>query len=312
MNKFIRFLSLLVIMAMMTLTVGCEQEEEYENVYPTEDEYVLFFVSNDSTSLVPKVAKFDKSESVRAQMNKMINRLTADISAMDYKSCLPQNVSYLSGQLEEKSATINLSSGFYEAPKSTALLCEAAFVKSLTQIDGIDNVSFAVGSQPLMNGEQVVGALTADSFADSDARNDVNQVQYVTIYFTNVTGDRLEPIRIPINVSGHNSAEKLVLERLIAGTTERGYYNTIPKDTKLLSVSTKDGICYVDFSKEFMTMPENVLDQTVIYSVVNSLCELSTVSKVSFTIEGEQQELYNGNVVFNQLFERNLDLVDVE
>ena len=35
------------------------------------------------------------------------------------------------------------------------------------------------------------------------------------------------------------------------GTDEKGYYNTIPEGTKLLSVSTKDGVCYVDFNKEF-------------------------------------------------------------
>ncbi|MCR4717200.1 MAG: GerMN domain-containing protein [Lachnospiraceae bacterium] len=314
MNKKFTSLLFVFLLPMMLIFSGCgeKEEEAKETLYPASDEYVLYYVNNDSTSLVPKLTTFDKSESVRTQMNKMINKLTGDASNLEYKSCLPQNVSYLNVQYDDVTVTISLSSTFYDAPASAALLCEASFVKSLTQIEGVDNVAFSVGSQPLMNGENVVGALTADSFADSDARNDVNQVQYVTIYFTNVTGDRLEPLRIPINVSGHNSAEELVLERLIAGTSERGYYSTIPKDTKLLSVSTKDSVCYVDFSEEFMTMPENVLDQTVIYSVVNSLCELSTVSKVSFTIEGEQQELYNGNVVFNQLFERNLDLVDVD
>ena len=302
---------LLMLIIPVFLMFGCGEDiSKDERVVPKSDEYILYYVSNDSTSLVKKTVTFNKDESARSQMDKMIDKLTADVSTVDYKSCLPQNVSYLNDQLDEGAATINLSSSFYEAPASSALLCEAAFVRSLVQIEGINTVSFTVGSQPLMQDDKIVGALTADSFVDSDARNDINQVQYVTVYFTNVTGDRLEPIRFPINVSGHKSAEELVIERLIAGTSERGYYNTIPKGTELLSVSTKDSVCYVDFSKEFMTMPENVLDQTVIYSVVNSLCELSTVSKVSFTIEGEQQDLYNGNVVFNQLFERNLDLVD--
>ena len=59
-----------------------------------------------------------------------------------------------------------------------------------------------------------------------------------------------------------------------------------------------------------INLKDNVKDQVVIYSVVNSLCELPTVSKVSFTINGKQQKLYNGNVVFDQLFERNLDIVE--
>ena len=46
-----------------------------------------------------------------------------------------------------------------------------------------------------------------------------------------------------------------------------------------------------------------------IYSVVNTLVELSTINKVQFSIDGEQVLTYNDSVNFGESFERNLDIV---
>lgn len=85
---------------------------------------------------------------------------------------------------------------------------------------------------------------------------------------------------------------------------------TIPDGTELLNVSTKDGICYVDFNEKFMDKMEGIKDEVVIYSVVNSLVELSTINKVQFTINGEIKKNYREGISFDGLFERNLDLVE--
>lgn len=41
-----------------------------------------------------------------------------------------------------------------------------------------------------------------------------------------------------------------------------------------------------------MNMQADVSSGVVVYSIVNTLCELSDVNKVQFTIDGEQQEIY--------------------
>ena len=52
MNKLVKYFAFFMVMVMVSLTCGCEEEETYENVYPAEDEYVLYFVSNDGENLV--------------------------------------------------------------------------------------------------------------------------------------------------------------------------------------------------------------------------------------------------------------------
>lgn len=228
-------------------------------------------------------------------------------------------------EYHSETVSITLSVNFRDAVPAAKILCKAAIVKSLTQINGVDAVSFVIdvpevdwdtvntegtGAIAPVDGSQSVETYTADSFVGDVINTDDHQVQDVKIYFTTVSGDRLQAISIPINMSSNVSPEQQVIEELISGTNEKGYYPTIPAGTSLVSVSTKDGVCYVDFTEDFMKLDTNVMDQIVLYSVVNSLCELPTVNKVAFTIQGEQQELYNGNIEFNKMFEHNLDLVD--
>ena len=87
--------------------------------------------------------------------------------------------------------------------------------------------------------------------------------------------------------------------------------SVIPKGTVLNKVSIQDGICYVDFSEEFMKISEGISPEVTIYSVVNSLTELSNVHKVQFLIDGTIQKTY-GNLEFASYFERNLDIIEGE
>ncbi|WP_337473760.1 GerMN domain-containing protein, partial [Jutongia sp.] len=63
---------------------------------------------------------------------------------------------------------------------------------------------------------------------------------------------------------------------------------------------------------EFLKKRTNISAETTIYSVVDTLAELSNINKVQFSINGEQVLLYNDTIDFGSAFERNLDIVDQE
>jgi germination protein M len=85
--------------------------------------------------------------------------------------------------------------------------------------------------------------------------------------------------------------------------------DAVPPDTVLNSTTIRDNICYVDLSSEFTEMVPGVSSDVVIYSIVNTLCELSNVNKVQFLIDGEPQETYGETIDFYLPFERKLDFV---
>ena len=103
-----------------------------------------------------------------------------------------------------------------------------------------------------------------------------------------------------------------MVRQLIAGPLpeETGMQSAMPHGTIINKVTKKDGICYLDLNGMFLEDLPGVTDEVVIYSIVNSLAEISGISKVQFMVNGEVQKKYRENIPFDGLFERNLDLVN--
>ena len=78
-----------------------------------------------------------------------------------------------------------------------------------------------------------------------------------------------------------------------------------------MAVTTKDGVCYVNLSKEFLVKQGNLTDEVVLYSFVNSLTELSNVNKVQFMIDSETEISFGEHSYLNTPFERDLELIEV-
>ena len=87
-------------------------------------------------------------------------------------------------------------------------------------------------------------------------------------------------------------------------------YPTINPATKVVSVTVSDGTCYVNLDKEFLTQIYKVDANVTIYSIVNSLVELSDVNRVQISINGETDLSYKESIPLATVFERNLELVE--
>ena len=158
-----------------------------------------------------------------------------------------------------------------------------------------------------------LGIMTADMFVDNEGEQ-MNSYEKVTIrlYFANETGDGLIPINRELvhNIDVSNiSMEKLVVEQLIAGPANDESYPTINPDTKLLGVTVKDGICYVNLDSIFLTPVNQVTSDVTIYSITNSLVELSNINKVQISIDGKKDVKFRDKYNLTTIFERNLQLL---
>ena len=91
---------------------------------------------------------------------------------------------------------------------------------------------------------------------------------------------------------------------------ENQLFRCVSADTKLVRVTVKDDICYVDFDAEILNKPAGITDEAVVYSIVNSLVELPEINKVQFTINGQKTATFTEGMIFDISFERNLDIVE--
>ena len=100
-----------------------------------------------------------------------------------------------------------------------------------------------------------------------------------------------------------------MVEILIAGPEGKEIYPTLDPDTRILSVTDTDGVCYVNLSSEFLNAVGKVTPEVTLYSIVNSLAELKDVHRVQFMVNGDSQVLYREMIRLDNSFSRNLDIV---
>lgn len=303
-NKLISYI--LVIVMMTSVCTGCEKKTREK----TADEIYLYYANKDHTKLVstiykPKESKtIDKVDEVLEQMNKTSKKL-------NIVTAKPENVKISNFTLYDKTLTIDFSTSYNEMSKVTELLCRSAIVLTITQLSEIDYVLFTVEGQPLsVDGNEPLGSMKAEDFVD-DGDSNINSFQSldVVLYYASSDGKSL----LPTDYSGvyykNTSLEKLIIEQLIKGPKESQYQRTLPSNIKLLSVLTKDGICYVNFDSSFLTEKIDISPELEIYSIVNSLAELSYINKVQISINGETNVKFKDSISLEYTFTRNLDLV---
>lgn len=306
---------LLTITIFICSFTGCGRQKEEEETAHT---YEIYYLNSEETKLVPETYKAQKVsfDDLIRELLQAMDQSPADLALrkvalddIEIKKIEADN----KGQL-----TIDFGSSYRKMEAVREILYRAAVVKTLCQINGVEFIQFYVEGQPLtdQNEKKVIGFMSADNFIDNTGK-ETNYYQNVSmvLYFANKNGDKLKETHVTRVYNGTVTMEQLVIQQLLAGTETMeelgvGYYNTIPKGTSLIKTTTKEGIAYVDFTSEFLVKREGLSDEVVVYSIVNSLAELSSVNKVQFTIDGLSVEKFGDGMQFDGIFERNLDIVE--
>lgn len=314
MKRYIIILSLL--MGIATIISGCSDNSKNKEVIdPATPGYIkLYFINPESTKLVAKdyVLELEEKRPVESKIQNIINALSTQKELASYKAVINDSYNYLGCTVYDTYVSLNFDDGYTRMEASTEVLVRAALVKSVIQLPEVSSVEITVNGQPIADGYgQVIGIMNEDSFVEKNGSDgSYNQYGDVTLYFANTKGNKLKEYPLQMEVSNNAPIEQLIIEQLIAGPYRDGYQNTIPKETKVLKTSVKDGICYVNLNQAFLDAMPEVKDEITIYAIVNSLVDLPTVNKVQFTIDGKKMEKYREILPFDGIFERKLDLVE--
>ena len=124
------------------------------------------------------------------------------------------------------------------------------------------------------------------------------------IYFLDDQTASLVPERRQYNTKNKQERPEWVLNQLIRGPKRLELQRTIPKGTKLLSISIENEVAYVNFSKEFKSKHQGGLipEAQTIDSVLLTLTQpmLGHIKKVQFLVEGEKLHTFAGHAKFDE------------
>ena len=132
---------------------------------------------------------------------------------------------------------------------------------------------------------------------------ELHLMEHQVYFFDDQTGS-LVPERRLYNMKNKQEGPEWVLTQLIKGPKRRELQRTIPKGTKLLSISIEDGVAYVNFSNEFKSEHQGglVREAQTIDSIFLTLTQpmLGRIKKVQFLVEGEKLHSFAGYVDFDE------------
>ena len=295
-----RILFFIAVLLLAIGIIGCKNQDE-EKV--SSGEYWVYYLDKDKLSLVKEDYEpcATKTDEVVAEL---LDKLTKP-SEKDNYSVFQKKFSVMEVIVDEKVAYIHFTDDYLQMNDVQEVLFRTAVVKTIGQVKGIEYVSFYVREQPLTNDAgNVVGLMSPSDFIDDLEENfDEAQFAEVNLYFSDSTGQNLVVKEKVIAFKNNITLEQAVIEKLIAGAGMDGTKNTLPKGLKVLSVSVKDGICYVNFNSVFLDTIVDVSADVTIYSIVNSLCELPNIKKVQILVEGSSNKTFRDKYPLTTIFE---------
>lgn len=301
---------ILICILAICVCSSCGKDEKYEGYY-------IFGIDANET----KVA-YEKytphSENTTGLIKEFLEKMSTEQEDMHIKKAIPDDVivdDYVVS--EEGSLSVYFNSSYGNYTGVLEILRRAAIVKTLCQIPDITGVQFYIAGQPLTGSNmETIGIMYAEDFIDNTGgETSYKQNATLNMYFSDYRGTSLVEVPVEITYDAAIPLEQLAIEQLmkgpysIEGVSRNTVLPTIPEGTRLNKVTVKENTCYVDFSSDFLNKRKAITADVAIYSVVNTLVELSTINKVQFSIEGEQVLEYSDTVKFGEPFERNLDLV---
>lgn len=296
----------ILLLTIPLLMAGCRKQQQVD-----ESGYRIWYINQDETCLKYENKEL-QSKNEEGLLREMMEVMRETPTDDELKPVIPEDVTLLDFDFEHNQLYLDFSPEYKKMPKVYEVLCRAAIVRTMGQIDGVEYVDFQVNGEPLTDLEgKEIGLMNEDQFIEN-AGEEINAYKTadLTLYFANKAGDKLVGQRVAMEYNSNISLEKLIVEQLIAGPPFEGAYPTIPSETKLLNISIKDKICYVNLDEGFLGTGYNVIESIPVYSIVNSLIENTDAQKVQISINGESNRMFRESINFDTIFEKNEGLIE--
>ena len=298
--------------ALLFLFSGCGRNAQEET--ESGQAFEVYYLNREETTLSSETVYLDEELTQDEQISALLTALQTAPEDVSLKASAGTSFQINGYKVDEGQLNIDVDESYRKLPATTEVLVRASLVRTFVQAEGINHILMTVAGESLTDTSgTAVGPMTADTFIDNagDAINP-NEMVTLTLYFANETGDRLVETTRTLEYNSNISVERLVVDCLVNGPDTDQAFPTINPNTKVLGVTVRDGICYVNFDSTFLTGAYDIVPELTVYSIVNSLVEGTEADQVQITINGESDNTYMEAVDLSRPLEEDMDWVAAE
>ena len=318
MKKIISLILVIVLtLSMVCALNGCKKKADNNNI-------LIYYTNNTADELIYKSTKINTKDIetidlIQVLLDKMFN---SKLEEKSYYSVKPNDVEINSITFKDGVVSIDFNYEYLKMTNVREIIFRAGVVLTLIQAPNVTGVIFTVENVPITNNSnEPIGMMTKDVFVNVLLNDEgmLKQTTELKVYFANEDNTKL--VSVPYIFSIDNSSvsmEEYLITKLIEGpqaNTEANNKDSVIDITKinptlnpnvtLISVVTTEGICYINFGADFLEQHLQISDELMIYSIVNTVCQLPYVSSVQFLIEGKKDVKLHKTISFAEKFKYN-------
>ena len=273
----------------------------------------IYYTDSEGVSLVGKGVKI-KGKTQKEQIEEILNTIQKNTDNIDYRSPFVKGVKVKKWSLKNGTLTLDFNRAYQKMSATEEIVLRAAVVQSVGQVSGVNSVLFTINGESLedQNGQEIGYMQPSDFVQNTGTSLHSYQNETFLLYYGNKQGDRLVKEKVNIRYNSSISREKILVEQLIKGPSSDDETAVIPPETKVLSVSVKDHVCYVNLDEGFLDTTSVMNPEVPVYAIVNSIIEGSAISRVQILIDGKSNINYMGKVNLEKPLSRNLNIVEGE
>ena len=225
------------------------------------------------------------------------------------RSPFPEGVYQLSPPvLTDGVCEVDLSERYGGLSGVELTLADYCITFTLCQLPGVEAVTIDVEGEPIPYRARQV--LRVEDVALTGGEDEPVRLN-ASLYYLNEEGNALVAEQREVTVTENGSQAAALLAALLEGPQEEGHQFPMPEGTSLLAVWTEGEACYVNFSAPFRDQPPESAREArlLLYSIVDTLCQLPGIEAVHLLVEGESLEQF-GDIPTASLLEPNWELVE--
>lgn len=131
--------------------------------------------------------------------------------------------------------------------------------------------------------------------ADTESEDTYSSSLLINIYFAGTGQEKILVAEERKVIAGNpGNALANAMNEILRGPLMSYHFPVIPAGTRLLSSRVIDGIAEIDLSQEFLdnSLDSRILDEYIIYSIVNTVTEIPDINGATFFIEGKKIKVY--------------------
>lgn len=279
------------LLAALLLLVSCGKEEPPEGLclwFPTDLDSPRHRAQAVTWEPLPP-AGTGESDEVEALVSALLDGPSED----GLTNPFPAGARLLGWNLREQSLELNFSEEYGSLTGVDMALADCCLVLTLCQLEQVDQVCLLVEGRPAAG--RVLPALSPEDVIFTGAEEKPRQID-VALYFPRAMGKGLGLETRELTLTEDDDLYETIAHTLLKGPTDPDLQTFLPGEDALIGVWMDNGVCYVNFSAEFLNQsPEGEAEQNLLlFSVVDTLGNLDSVTAVQLLVEGERLPEFGG------------------